>query len=464
MNRNDAGAPHIIVIGAGIAGLSAAVSAKEKCPQANVEVIERGNREEFGGLTRWTAAYLRLDEIDKVADGFVDDVVSFSGERSPRWYAELLAERIPETMRWIVSLGGKFGRLPTYFINARRQRLQPLGGGASLLDVLVPVALDLGVKIYFETTVVGLRQGKDGRISGVDIVHAGASDFHSADSVIIAAGGFEGSPEMLDEHLGQRDLPLVPIAPGAHFNRGELISAAVDLGAGKSGAWDDFHAEPVDPRADHAEAIVMGFNYGILVDGGGKRFTDEGRGTIDETYEETARRIWNLPGGLAWFITDQHYIDDVSRGEEGILSRVPPIEEDSIDGLALALELPVAVLTKTVREYNDSTSGAPIGWEKPDGVATDRLEPPKSNWAFPLDRGPYRAYPVVCAIVFTYGGLATDERSRVIDTSGKLIPGLYAAGECTGLYHGKYPGGTSVLRGMVFGRIAGRHAVGHSDV
>jgi tricarballylate dehydrogenase len=67
---------------------------------------------------------------------------------------------------------------------------------------------------------------------------------------------------------------------------------------------------------------------------------------------------------------------------------------------------------------------------------------------------------VSCAIVFTFGGLATDERARVVRADGARIEGLYAAGECTGLYYDKYPGGTSVLRGMIFGRIAGTEAAG----
>ena len=75
-----------------------------------------------------------------------------------------------------------------------------------------------------------------------------------------------------------------------------------------------------------------------------------------------------------------------------------------------------------------------------------------------LTRPPFIAYPVACATVFTFGGIDVDVRGRVVRDSGEPIAGLYAAGECTGLYHGKYPGGTSVLRGMVFGRVAGRDA------
>ena len=93
-----------------------------------------------------------------------------------------------------------------------------------------------------------------------------------------------------------------------------------------------------------------------------------------------------------------------------------------------------------------------------DGKSTVGLDPPKSNWAFALDSPPFIAYPLTCAICFTFGGVRTDSSARVVSPSGTPIPGLYAAGEVTGLYYHEYPVGTSVIRGITFGRIAGAHA------
>ncbi|WP_230875978.1 FAD-binding protein [Paenibacillus validus] len=76
-------------------------------------------------------------------------------------------------------------------------------------------------------------------------------------------------------------------------------------------------------------------------------------------------------------------------------------------------------------------------------------------------QGPFIAYPVICSNVFSYGGLFTDTDGRVLTGDNDAIPGLYAAGEITGLYYGKYPGATSVLRGLVFGRRAGAHALAY---
>jgi tricarballylate dehydrogenase len=86
------------------------------------------------------------------------------------------------------------------------------------------------------------------------------------------------------------------------------------------------------------------------------------------------------------------------------------------------------------------------------------LDPPKSNWALPVDKPPYFGYPLTCAVTFTFGGIKTDSHAQVLGPMGTPIPGLYAAGEVTGLYYHSYPAGTSVLRSATFGRIAGAHA------
>jgi tricarballylate dehydrogenase len=106
-------------------------------------------------------------------------------------------------------------------------------------------------------------------------------------------------------------------------------------------------------------------------------------------------------------------------------------------------------------------AGCPEGeWDptRPDGLSTSGVTPPKSNWAKPIAEGPFIAYPVMCANVFTFGGLKVDATSRVVDRDGRVIRGLYAAGELTGLYYSNYTGSTSVLRGATFGKIAGQDA------
>ena len=90
-----------------------------------------------------------------------------------------------------------------------------------------------------------------------------------------------------------------------------------------------------------------------------------------------------------------------------------------------------------------------------DGLSTKGIAPRKSNWARPIKAPPYIAYPIVSSMVLTFGGLRVTPQSRVVNQQGDEIPGLYAAGETMGLYYRNYTGATSVLKGLVFGRIAG---------
>jgi tricarballylate dehydrogenase len=94
-----------------------------------------------------------------------------------------------------------------------------------------------------------------------------------------------------------------------------------------------------------------------------------------------------------------------------------------------------------------------------DGRGTVGLPIPKSNWANTIEEPPFEAYAVTCGVTFTFGGLKIDTDARVMDTDGHVIPGLHAAGELVGgLFYFNYPGGTGLMAGSVFGRIAGTTA------
>jgi tricarballylate dehydrogenase len=452
----------VVVVGGGVAGLSAAVSAAEalRGKPGRVVLVDRGSPEEAGGNTRWTSAYFRLDDLYEPGPNFVSDLAAFSDGRTPEAYVRRLVELLPESMEWIQGHGVRFKTAQTYFINSSRKRLQPVGGGESIVRTLTQAASDLRVDIRYRTVAEELVVSRDGVVTGVVVTDGdGVTRDIAGDAVIIASGGFEGNPELLSAELGPKGVDLRQISPGGQLNRGEGITMGLCAGAKRAGEWDNFHAEPVDPRSGDPEALVMVFPYGILVNRAGRRFVDEGRGTVDETYESTSRAIWREDGSLAYFITDQHF-DQVSDRARGILTGEKPVVADSVAELATALGLPAEELLRTVEEFNESIeTSAAFDWRTPDGRKTTGIEPAKSNWAVPLVAPPFLAYPVTCAIVFTFGGLATDDLGRVLDDADEPIPGLFAAGECTGIYFGKYPGGTSVMRGLVYGRLAALTAV-----
>ena len=147
--------------------------------------------------------------------------------------------------------------------------------------------------------------------------------------------------------------------------------------------------------------------------------------------------------------------------ERAIRSEVPPARADTIAGLARLIGVDADKLAATVAAYNAACTGDPEKFDatRCDGLgAAPTLKPPKSNWARAIAAPPFLAYPLVGAVAYTFGGLATDDRARVL-RDGAPIPGLYAAGEITGHFYATAPNAVSVLRAFVFGRIAGLEAV-----
>jgi tricarballylate dehydrogenase len=278
--------------------------------------------------------------------------------------------------------------------------------------------------------------------------------------VVLASGGFQGNGAMLREHFGAGGESLVPISRGSAFNAGEGIRMALEAGASASGDWAGMHSEPVDPRSSGPAPVVLVYPYGIVVDREGRRLFDEGRGLVHETWEEYSRAIhFKAPGRKAWAILDSR-LRDIAGYERAIRSEVPPFEAATLSGLAVLAAISADGLERTVSAYNAACIGDAARFDatRSDGLAAaPGLAPPKSNWARALAKPPYLAYPLIGAIAYTFGGVATDTDAQVLGPRGP-IPGLYAAGEMTGHFHGSAPNAVAVLRALVYGRIAGRTA------
>ena len=143
----------------------------------------------------------------------------------------------------------------------------------------------------------------------------------------------------------------------------------------------------------------------------------------------------------------------------------PPLTGATIAELAGVIGVPAERLEATVAAYN-AACPPEAGFKalEIDGLATRGLDPQKSNWARPIDRGPFLAYPIMSANVFTFGGVKIDGSGNVLNADGDPIAGLYAAGEMVGVYYGTYTGSTSVLKGAVFGRLSGLAAAARATV
>jgi tricarballylate dehydrogenase len=456
--------PKLVVIGHGAAGLAAALSAAERSLQrglpVDITLLEKSREAEAGGNTRWSPSNMRLDTPDRIDPGFEDDMLEVSGGRADRSYFRTLADNAVATIGWLRSHGVEFAA-PVYYLSAGPARIQPVGGGAAIIGELGDAAKRAGVKVRYQAEAVRLVMA-GGRVCGVE-TRAGDSVTTTldADAVILACGGFQGNPAMMRAHFGPHAETLKLISPGTRFDSGDGIRMAKDHGAGVSGDWNGMHIEPVDPRSQNSAAVVLVYPYGIVVDQEGRRFLDEGGGLMHETWEVFARDIhFSRPNSIAYAILDSRLFE-IEGYERAIRSDVPPYRSDTIDGLAAQIGVPAGNLVETIETFNAAATGDAARFDatRCDGLAAaNTLTPPKSNWARTIAKPPYLAYPLVGAIAYTFGGLATNGKTEVLGERGPM-PGLYAAGETTGHFYGTAPNAVAVLRALVFGKIAGREAV-----
>lgn len=449
--------PSIVVVGCGVAGMAAAVSAAEQ--GADVLVIERAPQPERGGNSLYTEAYLRLSSETALAPRFREDFIALSNGRCDLALVDTLAAEALPTIRWVRDAGVRFDpALPTRFLVASRPRLLTAGGGAAILAALEARARALGVSFVYRRIAHDLVVA-DGRVVGLAVVdEAGRAERYDAAAVVLACGGFEGSSELQRRYLGAAADRLRLVAPGSRFNQGEGLAMALAHGARPAGDYLQFHAEPIDPRSQRPEAFVLCYWAGVLLNLSGARFVDEGAATPDAWYEEVTRAIWHQPRATAYAIVDAAFFD-LPGWRHTLNTEQEPLRADTLDELVERLPFDDrSAALRTLRAWNDTAAPGPLRGAAPDGVAAVLDGVPKSNWAYRLSAAPFAAYPIVVANTFTFGGLATTPEARVLSVDGSPMPGLFAAGETMGLYYGRYVGATSVLRGLVFGRIAGRVA------
>jgi tricarballylate dehydrogenase len=459
----------LVVIGHGAAGLAAAVAAAETARDRGVDVeitlLEKADAEAAGGNTLWSPSYMRLDAPDRVASDFEAAMLEATGGRDAAYF-HALARDASATVAWLEGHGVAFSQ-PPYYLAAGPLRIQPVGGGRALVAALSAAAKRHGVTIRYCCPAGDIVSGEGGGIAGVAVAGgaAGEAKTIAADALVLACGGFAADRKMMRAHFGPGGETMPLISPGTHFNSGDGIRIGIGQGARTSGDWNGMHAEPVDPRSKNSAPVVLVYPYGIVVDRDGRRFFVEGGGLVHETWEAFARKIqFGTPGGTAFAILDSRLFG-ISGFERAIRSEVAPFKADALHELAALAGIDGAGLAQTITAYNAAATGDPASFDPAccDGLAASAsLEPPKSNWARAIEKPPFLAYPLVGAVAYTFGGLATDARARVLGTDGPL-PGLFAAGEITGHFWGTAPNAVSVLRALVFGRTAGREAISYFE-
>jgi tricarballylate dehydrogenase len=452
----------VIAVGSGVAGLSAALSAAEQ--NARVLLLEKAPPEQRGGNTRFADAQIRFPHVADeygartyTPEQFRDDLMRLSRGRANTELIDVLVRDAADTVEWLSALGVEWEAGYPHTAGYRRA---PQRGGQGLVDTLLRRFEARGGAVVFETAAQQLLVDEQRRVVGVRCVSpAGLVDLHATGGVVLATGGFQANVQMRVAHLGRYADAM--ILRGSRHDTGDGIRMALDIGAQAAGQWGDYHSAVIDARSPKTECGVTAlynFQLGIIVDRHGRRFLDEGEDFRDNTYVKFGKAIIEQAGGVAFCIFDQWAVqrEEFARAWRPV---GPPIEAATLHELAVALGIPPDALERTVSEFNNAVQPGDLDLDRLDGKGTRGVEPAKSNWAMPIERAPFVAVPVTGGITFTFGGLKVDDTARVIDTAGRVIDGLYAAGELMGeVFYYNYPGATSVIRGAVFGRIAGRHA------
>jgi tricarballylate dehydrogenase len=304
----------------------------------------------------------------------------------------------------------------------------------------------------------------DGRGAIRGVTCRGADGFFevATRSVVLASGGFEANPEWRTRYLGP-GWELAHVR-GTRHNTGDGIRIALEVGAQPYGNWSGCHAVAWDagspPFGDRRVGDMFqkhSYPLGIIVNVRGERFVDEGADFRNYTYAKYGREILRQPQRLAFQIFDQKVVPILR--EEYRIREVTKGEAGTIEELARQLDIDPRGLARTVADYNTGVAPGEFNPAVLDGKGTRGVVPPKSNWAQTLDTPPFVGYAVTCGITFTFGGLRITPRAEVLDTEDRPIPGLLAAGELVGgLFYENYPGGTGLMAGAAFGRLAGEQA------
>ena len=485
----------VIVVGAGNTALLTALRAHEA--GAKVLVLEKATKADRGGNGYFTTGNYRivqngiedckdlipdLTEEERnleikpyTADAFFSDYMRISEGLVDPEMIEMIIGQSTDAIRWMVKKQGLKMELNTSSLRRINGKLrffgnipiQAKGAGAGLAEALFKKIEEQGIELRYETAATKLLLDGTGKVCGVAVRNKNTLQEITSKAVILSCGGFESNPEWRARYLG-KNWDLVKVR-GTMCNTGDGLKMAMDIGAQAIGHWSCCHAIFIEADApqpaikeDTEKTSKRWYPYGIVVNVEGNRFLDEGEDDRRLTYAKYGQYVLAQPQHIAYQIFDSKIQPLLQTTSD--YSTAPCIEAKTIEELAEALEINVSSLAKTVQEYNKSIRpGGKINAPEQTGLDnqhTEGIVPPKSNWAYPLDAPPFFAYPVVCGITFSYGGLKVNKRAQVLDTVNQPIRGLYASGEIIGgLFYYNYLGATGQMTGVVMARIAGENAV-----
>jgi len=488
----------VIIIGGGNTALLTALQANEA--GAKVLVLEKAPKQYRGGNGYFTTGIYRIvhNGIEDVKDLIPDltdeernlDIPAYSADDFFRDYmritedmpdpelTEVLISESTEAIRWMVKKQGLkmeltglgLSRVDGRLVYNFNMPIQSKGGGAGLSDALYSKIEEKGIELLYDASATKLLvDDVSGRVCGVRVRNKGEMQEIKCKAAILACGGFESNPQWRAQYLG-KGWDMVKVR-GTRYNMGDGLRMALEIGAQPTGNWSGCHAIFIDAdapqpaiREDTEKTSRRTYNLGIIVNIDGKRFVDEGEDEIVFTYARFGQTVISQPQRIAFQVFDSKIQPILKTLSD--YSGAPYTAGDTIEELADKLGIDPECFKQTVKEYNDASK--PGGTLDPTRMAgllqgenrqAQGILPLKSNWAYPMDKPPFYAYPVCCGITFTFGGIKINKRAQVLDNYDNPIPGLYASGEIVGgFFYNNYPGATGLCSGVVFGRIAGANA------
>lgn len=495
------GSADLIIVGAGGAGLSAAVTAKDLGVK-NVLVLEK--MPVIGGNTLRCASAFNAADPDRqkalpMTETLKEAVVKAISEKPvseehaklmadvkakyeaylksgsktlfdcPEWHAlqtynggdkvghipliRQYSNNVLDTLHWMQSKGSPVMDRVSQGAGALWQRTHQLDApaGLGLIDPLYQSAVKQGVNFKLGMRVQDLILNDKGRVIGVTATDKVGNkyEFTSKDGVILATGGYSQNKEMRQKSAPHLTPEMVSTnQPGA---TGDGIVIATRHGADTTG----MNYVQVYPLATPGTGALQGrarkmsgLDDVIDVNKNGERFVKE-----DARRDEFVAAIKKQPGGVVYDINDSSIVKPLNSFNEDVETLVSIgriYKADSLADLAKQLGMPADKLEATVAEFNKMVEA--------------KNDPKFGRKLFdrPIVKPPFYATPRAPSIHHTMGGLQISTNAQVLDKKGKPIPGLYAAGEVTGGIHGSNRlGGNATADVLTFGRIAAKSAVAH---
>ena len=438
----------VVVIGAGGAGMVAAIEAKDA--GASVVVLEKaamtgGNTSRAtGGMNAAETPEQAKDGIEDSVQLFIDDTMKGGKNINDLELVTVMAQNSAAGIEWLHSIGADLTSVGLFGGASVKRIHRPVNAegktvsvGSYLVPIFTKTVEDKGIEIMYETPATELIVD-GGKVVGVKATGANTEYTINAKAVIMATGGFGANMEMVESY--QPSLKGFMSTNAASIT-GDGIKMATAIGA----ATVDMEQIQIHPtvEANTAGLITEGLrgDGAILVNQGGKRFVNELL-----TRDVVSAAEIEQEGSYSWLIVDQAMVD-ASTVIQGYIKKGYTTEGNTYEELAKALNMDEATFAETMNNWNSYCAN---------GVDPEFSRTGMEN---ALDTAPFYAIKVTAGIHHTMGGLKINTNTEVLDANGNVIPGLYAAGEVTGGIHGANRlGGNAVADIVVFGRIAGQNA------